>query len=458
MKKLILSLFLLPGVALAGLSTGGGAAGGGGGGDALTTNPLSQFAPTTSAQLLGVMSDETGSGLLTFATNPVLTTPNLGTPSALTLTNATGLPIGGITGLGTGVGTFLGTPSSTNLISAVTDETGSGALVFATSPTFVTPVLGTPSSGNGTNLTALNASQLTTGTVGTARLGSGTANSTTFLRGDQTWAAGGGGTTLTDSASLRTALSDENGTGAALFDFATSPTFVTPFISTVASVAGADLNLNSTASTAITTSQTGKDAKLTASAATAGTSVAGAADGGGVTITAGNANRFTSGSANGGGITLNTGNLIGAGVTGQIFFQIAGVTRIGISSAGNLNFSQDNANDLGASGAGRPRDVYIGRNEVITGLTATAGAAPTIASATTIAPTTAIAFVSGTTPVATITAPSPISTAGGQITLIPTGAFTTTTGGNIALASTAVVSKALIMTYDVTAVKWYPSY
>jgi hypothetical protein len=59
----------------------------------------------------------------------------------------------GVTGLGTGVATFLGTPSSANLIAAVTDETGTGALVFATSPTLVTPVLGTPASGNLTNTT-----------------------------------------------------------------------------------------------------------------------------------------------------------------------------------------------------------------------------------------------------------------------------------------------------------------
>ena len=83
--------------------------------------------------------------------------------------------------------------------------------------------------------------------------------------------------------------------------------------------------------------------------------------------------------------------------------------------------------------------------------------APTIASATTIAPLNPIVFVSGTTAIATIT-PPPSMVGGGQITLIPTGIFTTTTAGNIALASTAVVSKALIMTWDATTAKWYPSY
>ena len=97
-------------------------------------------------------------------------------------------------------------------------------------------------------------------------------------------------------------------------------------------------------------------------------------------------------------------------------------------------------------------------NIVVAGLKATSAAAPTIASATTIAPTKAITFISGTTAIVTITAPNPISLGGGTITLIPTGIFTTTTAGNIALASTAVVGKALLMTYDVTTTKWYPSY
>jgi len=87
-----------------------------------------------------------------------------------------------------------------------------------------------------------------------------------------------------------------------------------------------------------------------------------------------------------------------------------------------------------------------------------AAAAPTIASAATIAPTVGITFISGTTNIDTITAPSPISAGGGQITLIPTGLWATTLAGNIALATTAVVSKALILTYDTTTGKWYPSY
>lgn len=65
------------------------------------------------------------------------------------VTNTTITPaIGSVTGLGANVATFLATPTSANLAAAVSDETGSGALVFATSPTLVTPALGTPASGD----------------------------------------------------------------------------------------------------------------------------------------------------------------------------------------------------------------------------------------------------------------------------------------------------------------------
>lgn len=90
-------------------------------------------------------SSSTGSGAVVLGTSPTLTTPILGTPSSGTLTNCTGLPIAsGVSGLGTGVATFLATPSSANLISAVTDETGAGSLVFGTSPTITGAKSGFP--------------------------------------------------------------------------------------------------------------------------------------------------------------------------------------------------------------------------------------------------------------------------------------------------------------------------
>lgn len=223
-------------------------------------------------------------------TNSTLTTPILGTPQSGTLTNCTGLPVAsGISGLGSGVATFLATPSSANLALAVTGETGTGALVFGTSPTLATPTL-------------------------------------------------------------------------------TSPTMTAPVIGTVASG-----NISACTSTSM------------------------------VMVTP----------------------VLGTPTSGVL-----------TNCTGSPTFT----------------------NVKTSGLLATTAAAPTIASATTIAPVTQIAFVSGTTAVVTITAPAPISAGGGTITLIPTGAFTWTAAGNIAVLGTAVVNRALTMTYDVTTTKWYPSY
>lgn len=210
---------------------------------ALTNNKLSAFAATSSSELAGVISDETGTGALVFANTPTLVTPNIGVATGTSLVlsgdltvngttttiNSTEITIddknlvlggvaspsdagadgGGLTlkgttdktfswvdatdawtssehmnlasgksyylnggllkdatetltnktidgasntltvrlandisGFGTGVATFLATPSSANLISAITDETGTGSLVFANTPTLVSPVLG----------------------------------------------------------------------------------------------------------------------------------------------------------------------------------------------------------------------------------------------------------------------------------------------------------------------------
>jgi len=84
--------------------------------------------------------------------------------------------------------------------------------------------------------------------------------------------------------------------------------------------------------------------------------------------------------------------------------------------------------------------------------------APTLTiTANAIAPTKPISFV-GAGLIKTITAPLGITGTGGQITLIPTAAFTTDATGNIAIASTAVIGRAMTMTYDGGTAKWYPSY
>jgi len=137
----------------------------------------------------------------TFQTNNVqLVTPTLGTPASGTLTNCTGLPVSsGVSGLGSGVATFLATPSSANLRAALTDETGTGAAVFATAPTITTPtltapVLGTVASGNISACTSTSM-VLVTPNIGAA-IGTSlntTGNQTITGAGKQGYATGSGG-------------------------------------------------------------------------------------------------------------------------------------------------------------------------------------------------------------------------------------------------------------------------
>lgn len=88
----------------------------------LTSGTLAQFAATTSAQLASILTDEVGTGLAVFNTNTALVTPNLGTPSAVTLTNATGLPVAtGVAGLGASVAAFLANPTLANFNTMLSD-------------------------------------------------------------------------------------------------------------------------------------------------------------------------------------------------------------------------------------------------------------------------------------------------------------------------------------------------
>jgi len=97
----------------------------------LTTNGTVTSWGTVAGDIEGVTA---GTGLTGGGTSGTVTV-SLDTPVAVA-NGGTGL-----TSLGTGVATFLGTPSSANLASAVTNETGSGSLVFGTSPTIATPAV-----------------------------------------------------------------------------------------------------------------------------------------------------------------------------------------------------------------------------------------------------------------------------------------------------------------------------
>ena len=145
---------------------------------------LSDFAATSSSELAGTISDETGSGALAFATSPTLVTPALGTPASGVLTNCTALPAAQVAQgtMASGmvlVAPALGTPAS----GVATNLTGTAANLTAGAVTTNANLTGdVTSSGNATTIAA--------GAVDIAMLSaSGTAGSGTFLRGDNSWTA-----------------------------------------------------------------------------------------------------------------------------------------------------------------------------------------------------------------------------------------------------------------------------
>ena len=171
-----------------------------------------------------VYTDGAGAGAAVYTADPSLLV-DLTSEVTGTLPVANGGT--GITSLGSGVAAFLGTPSSANLATAVTDETGSGSLVFATSPTFVTPALGTPSAAVLTSATGL---PLTTGVTGVLPFANGGSGAITPLlkgTGDSPFAATNrdyiiatdGGITITLPANAGVTAGDtvtiKDGTGAA---------------------------------------------------------------------------------------------------------------------------------------------------------------------------------------------------------------------------------------------------
>lgn len=186
-----------------------------------------------------------GKGLITAASN-------------ITITPA----VGSITGFGTGVATFLATPSSANLLAALTDETGTGALVFANTPTLVTPALGaaTATSINGLTITSstgtltlANGSTIATSGANSITLTSTGATNVTLPTSGTLYGTQASSIT---SAQLEFSLTDETGTGSVVFSV--GPTLVIPVLGVATATSINKLTITEPATSAVLTIANGK--------------------------------------------------------------------------------------------------------------------------------------------------------------------------------------------------------
>jgi len=211
----------------------------------------------------------TGTGSVVRATSPTLVTPALGTPSTINLTNATNLPLGSITGLGTGVATALAINVGSG--GAFVPTTGSGA-----SGTWSISVTGSAASATtSTNLAggAANRIAYQTGSDTTAFIVAPT-TSNTFLKwngtslGWDTVSGGGGGTTTNPVTFNNTGGGASSGT---TFDGSSAVTISYNTIgapSTTGGGATGNWNINITGSAASATTATSATSATTATTAT----------------------------------------------------------------------------------------------------------------------------------------------------------------------------------------------
>jgi hypothetical protein len=310
---------------------------------------------------------------------------------------------------------FLNNPTSANLRAAMTDETGTGVLVFNTSPTLVTPVLG---AATATTISVTGVSTLTGGAVvqgmtvglGLAAVASNTAVGFEVLKVNTTGNSNVGVGYQTLLANL---IGEYN------------------FAGGYQALKANNNGLENTAVGALALEfNTGGDYNTAVGLAALG--------------------RQVSGNNN-----VALGYYAGHWETSSNAFYVNNQDRGSSGNDKSLSLMYGTFNTTAAT-----QTLAINGTLAVSEITGTRAAAPTIPSAVTISPTKSITFISGAAAITTITAIAPFTNGGGTITLIPAvgSTWTWTAAVNIAIAGTAVVGRALTMTYDSGTSLWYPSY